>query len=55
MAATPWTRAATVKSRLEGMGESFVLGIQFHPERPGEVPEMVGVFDALVTRDRIAC
>jgi gamma-glutamyl-gamma-aminobutyrate hydrolase PuuD len=37
------------------MGEPFVLGIQFHPERPGEVPEMVGVFDALVTRGRIAC
>lgn len=39
---------------LEGMGEPFVLGIQFHPERPGEVPEMAGVFDALVTRGRIA-
>jgi gamma-glutamyl-gamma-aminobutyrate hydrolase PuuD len=35
-------------------GEPFVLGIQFHPERPGEVPEMVGVFDALVTKGRIA-
>jgi putative glutamine amidotransferase len=39
---------------LEGMGEPFVLGIQFHPERPGEVPEMAGIFDALVTRGRIA-
>lgn len=39
---------------LEAIGEPFVIGIQFHPERPGEVPEMVGVFDALVTRGRIA-
>jgi len=39
---------------LEAIGEPFVIGIQFHPERPGEVPEMVGVFDALVTRGRSA-
>jgi putative glutamine amidotransferase len=39
---------------LEGGGEPFLVGIQFHPERPGEVPEMVGVFDALVASGRIA-
>jgi putative glutamine amidotransferase len=39
---------------LESIDEPFLLGIQFHPERPGEVPEMVGVFDALVARGRIA-
>lgn len=33
---------------LEGIGEPFLIGIQFHPERPGEVPEMVRMFDALV-------
>lgn len=33
---------------LEGTGEQFLLGIQFHPERPGEVPEMIGIFDELV-------
>ncbi|HWT79870.1 MAG TPA: type 1 glutamine amidotransferase, partial [Candidatus Methylomirabilis sp.] len=37
---------------LEGAGEAFLVGIQFHPERPGEVPEMVGIFDALVARAR---
>jgi putative glutamine amidotransferase len=35
---------------LEATGDSFLVGIQFHPERPGEVPEMVGVFDMLVAR-----
>ena len=35
---------------LEGAGEPFLLGIQFHPERPREVPEMVGVFDELVAQ-----
>ena len=39
---------------LEGEGEPFLVGIQFHPERPGEVPEMVGVFDALVASGQIA-
>jgi putative glutamine amidotransferase len=39
---------------LEGGGEPFLLSIQFHPERPGEVPEMVGVFEALVASGRIA-
>jgi putative glutamine amidotransferase len=33
---------------IEGMGEPFLVGIQFHPERPGEVPDMVGVFAMLV-------
>jgi len=33
---------------LEGTREPFLIGIQFHPERPGEVPEMVRMFDALV-------
>lgn len=33
---------------LEGTREPFLIGIQFHPERPGEVPEMVRIFDALV-------
>ena len=40
---------------LEGAGEPFLVGIQFHPERPGEVPEMVGIFDVLVARARLAC
>lgn len=35
---------------LEGTGEPFVVGIQFHPERAAEVPEMVGVFSELVAR-----
>ncbi len=39
---------------LEGTGEPFLVGIQFHPERPGEVPEMVGIFDELVARARSA-
>jgi putative glutamine amidotransferase len=33
---------------LEGTGDPFLVGIQFHPERPGEVPEMVGIFAMLV-------
>ncbi len=33
---------------VEGGGDSFLVGIQFHPERPGEVPEMVGIFGMLV-------
>lgn len=33
---------------LEGTGAQLLLGIQFHPERPGEVPEMVRIFDDLV-------
>jgi putative glutamine amidotransferase len=35
---------------IEGIGEPFLLGIQFHPERPGEVPDMVGIFAMLVAR-----
>jgi putative glutamine amidotransferase len=35
---------------LESTDDSFLVGIQFHPERPGEVPELVGVFDMLVAR-----
>lgn len=37
---------------LEGTADPFLVGIQFHPERPGEVPEMVGIFDVLVARAR---
>ncbi len=37
---------------LEGTGGPFLVGIQFHPERPGEVPEMVGIFDLLVASAR---
>jgi putative glutamine amidotransferase len=33
---------------LEAVFDAFILGIQFHPERPGEVPDLVGVFSALV-------
>lgn len=33
---------------VEGTGEPFLVGIQFHPEHPGEVPEMVGLFSMLV-------
>ncbi len=33
---------------IEGPDEEFLVGIQFHPERPGEVPEMVGLFTMLV-------
>lgn len=35
---------------LEGTGEPFLVGIQFHPERPGEVPEMIGLFEMLVAQ-----
>jgi putative glutamine amidotransferase len=33
---------------VEGIAEPFLVGIQFHPERPGEVPEMTGIFSMLV-------
>jgi putative glutamine amidotransferase len=33
---------------VEGAGEPFLVGIQFHPERPGEVPELAGIFSLLV-------
>jgi putative glutamine amidotransferase len=37
---------------IEAPGEPLLMGIQFHPERPGEVPEMVGIFKELVRRAR---
>lgn len=37
-----------VMEGVEGTGESFLVGIQFHPERPKEVPDMVGIFSMLV-------
>jgi putative glutamine amidotransferase len=39
---------------LEAAGEPFLIGVQFHPERPGEVPEMAGLFDALVSSGQMA-
>jgi len=33
---------------VEGIADPFLVGIQFHPERPGEVPEMIGIFQMLV-------
>jgi putative glutamine amidotransferase len=42
------TAADGVVEGLEGEGESFLVGVQFHPERPGEVPELIGLFEALV-------
>ena len=33
---------------MEAAAEPFLVGIQFHPERAGEVPEMVGIFALLV-------
>jgi len=33
---------------VEGTSEAFLVGIQFHPEHPGEVPGMVGIFSMLV-------
>jgi CTP synthase (UTP-ammonia lyase) len=32
----------------EGIADPFLVGIQFHPERPGEVSEMIGIFQMLV-------
>ena len=37
---------------IEAMDGRFLVGIQFHPERPGEVPEMVGIFRLLVDAAR---
>jgi putative glutamine amidotransferase len=34
---------------VEAANDPFLVGIQFHPERPGEVPEMIGLFSMLVT------
>jgi putative glutamine amidotransferase len=33
---------------VEGVADPFLVGIQFHPERLGEVPEMIGIFQMLV-------
>ncbi len=33
---------------LEAADGSFLIGMQFHPERPGEVPQALGVFSALI-------
>ena len=33
---------------VEAADEPFLVGIQFHPERAGEVPELVGIFEMLV-------
>ena len=33
---------------IEAMDGRFLVGIQFHPERPNEVPEMVGIFRLLI-------
>jgi putative glutamine amidotransferase len=41
-----------VVEALEAPGERFVLGVQCHPERPGEAPELARVFAALVAAAR---
>jgi putative glutamine amidotransferase len=33
---------------VEGVADPFLVGIQFHPERPGEVPEMFDIFQMVV-------
>lgn len=35
---------------LEGTGETFLMGIQFHPELTDEVPETVAIFKEMVAR-----
>jgi gamma-glutamyl-gamma-aminobutyrate hydrolase PuuD len=47
-----WPRVGV--SWIEAAGEPFLIGVQFHPERPGEVPEMAGLFDALVSSGQMA-
>jgi len=37
---------------LEAADGRFVIGVQFHPELPGDVPEAVPIFDLLVARAR---
>jgi putative glutamine amidotransferase len=37
---------------IEADGDEFIVGIQFHPERTGEVPAFSGIFAALVARAR---
>ena len=35
---------------VEAAAEPFLVGIQFHPERAGEVPELIGIFEILVAQ-----
>jgi putative glutamine amidotransferase len=37
---------------IETTDDRFLLGIQFHPEIPGEVPPLVPIFEVLVSRAR---
>jgi putative glutamine amidotransferase len=37
---------------IEGSGDWFLIGVQFHPEYPGEVTEAAPVFEVLVERAR---
>jgi putative glutamine amidotransferase len=37
---------------LEAADGRFILGIQFHPEIPGEVPEAAPIFDLVVSRSQ---
>ncbi len=37
---------------LEAIDDRFLLGIQFHPEIPGEVLPLAPIFEALVARAR---
>jgi putative glutamine amidotransferase len=37
---------------VEAVDGRFVVGIQFHPELPGEVPEVAPIFDVLVAHAR---
>ncbi len=41
-----------VVEALEAPGERFLLGVQCHPERPGEAPEFAAVIRALVVAAR---
>jgi putative glutamine amidotransferase len=38
----------SVVEGVEGIADPFLVGIQFHPERLGEVPGMIGIFQLLV-------
>jgi putative glutamine amidotransferase len=33
---------------LEASFDAFIVGIQFHPERPAEVPDIAGIFSTLI-------
>ncbi len=37
---------------LEAVNGRFIVGVQFHPEYPGEVPDAAPIFDLLVSRAR---